>query len=55
MGALSQPGSRGWWLICLRWIAALGVLALLLHFLPIAPLRAAIARVPVSSFFAVLL
>jgi uncharacterized protein (TIRG00374 family) len=54
-GALSQRGSRGWWLIILRWAAALVVLGVLLHFLPVAPLRAAIARVPVSIFFAVLL
>jgi uncharacterized protein (TIRG00374 family) len=39
----------------LRWAAALVVLGVLLHFLPVAPLRAAIARVPVSIFFAVLL
>jgi len=55
MGALSQRALRGWWLIILRWAAALIVLGLLLHFLPVAPLRAAIARVPVSAFFAVLL
>jgi uncharacterized protein (TIRG00374 family) len=55
VSALSQRGSRGWWLIILRWAAALVVLGLLLHFLPVAPLRAAIARVPVSIFFAVLL
>jgi len=55
IGALSQRGLRGWWLIILRWGAALVVLGLLLHFLPGAPLRAAIARVPVSIFFAVLL
>src|SRR6202051_183914 len=55
MGALSQRTLRGWWLIILRWAAALVVLGLLLHFLPVAPLRAAIARVPVYIFFAVLL
>jgi uncharacterized protein (TIRG00374 family) len=55
MGALSQRGSRGWLLIILRWAAALAVLGALLHFLPLAPLRAAIARVPVASFLAVLL
>jgi glycosyltransferase 2 family protein len=55
MGALSQRGLRGWWFIILRWAAALVVLGLLLHFLPVAPLRAAIARVPVSIFFVVLL
>jgi uncharacterized protein (TIRG00374 family) len=55
LSALSQRGSRGWWLIILRWAAALVVLGVLLHFLPVAPLRAAIARVPVSIFFVVLL
>src|SRR5229473_6089925 len=50
-----QRGSRGWWLIILRWAAALIVLGLLLHFLPLQPLRAAIARIPASRFLAVLL
>ena len=55
IGAHSQGGSRGWLLIVLRWAAALLVLGVLLHFLELAPLREAIARIPVSSFFAVLL
>jgi glycosyltransferase 2 family protein len=55
MGALSQRGLRGWWLISFRWAAALAVLGLLLHFLPVGPLRAGIARVPVSIFVVVLL
>jgi len=55
MGALSQRGLRGWWLVILRWAAALAVLGVLLHFLPVASLRAAIARVPVSVFVSVLL
>jgi uncharacterized protein (TIRG00374 family) len=55
MSALSQRGLRGWWLVILRWAAALAVLGLLLYFLPVAPLRAAIARVPVSVFLSVLL
>jgi uncharacterized protein (TIRG00374 family) len=55
IGAPFQPGLRGWLLITLRWAAALLVLGLLLHFLPVAPLREAIARVPVSIYFAVLL
>ena len=53
--AHSRGSLRGWLLIILRWAAALLVLGVLLHFLPLAPLREAIARVPVSSFFAVLL
>ena len=55
IGAQSQRGSRGWLLIALRWAAALLVLGLLLHFLPVVPLRAAVARVPLSSFLLVLL
>ena len=55
IGALSQRRLRSWWLIVFRWAAALGVLGALLHFLPLAPLRAAIARVPISMFLAVLL
>ena len=55
IGAQSQRGSRGWLLIALRWAAALLVLGVLLHFLPVVPLRAAIARVPLSSFLLVLL
>jgi len=55
ISAHSLGGSRGWLLIVLRWAAALLVLGVLLHFLPLAPLREAIAQVPVSSFFAVLL
>ena len=55
MGSLSQRSSRGWWFIAFRWAAALVILGLLLHFLPLAPLRAAIARVPVSIFLAVLM
>src|SRR5216684_1481170 len=55
MSPFPERGSRGWLLIILRWAAALAVLGVLLHFLPLGPLRAAIARVPVWSFFAVLL
>src|ERR1700688_1838688 len=55
MGALPQRSSRGWWLIVVRWATALVILGVLLHFLPLAPLRAAIARVPLSIFLAVLL
>lgn len=55
MGSHFQRSSRGWLVIAFRWAAALAVLGLLLHFLPLAPLRAAIARVPVSIFLVVLL
>lgn len=49
-----QPGSRGWLLILLRWAAAMIVLGVLLHFLPLAPLRAAIWQVPLSRLLLVL-
>jgi glycosyltransferase 2 family protein len=51
----SQQGSRRGFFIFLRWAAALVVLGILLHFLPLAPLRAAIAQVPLSRFLAILL
>jgi glycosyltransferase 2 family protein len=44
----------GWAVIVLRWVAGLAVLAALLHFLPMAPLRAAIAQIPASRFALVL-
>src|SRR5260370_14745667 len=50
-----QRGSRGWLLILLRWAAAILVIGVLLHFLPLAPLRAAIWKVPLWRFVAVLL
>src|ERR1700744_126372 len=46
---------RGWTIIALRWIAALVVLGVLLHFLPLKTVRSAIARVPPTYFFAALL
>jgi uncharacterized protein (TIRG00374 family) len=50
-----QNPFRGWAFIALRWIAALAVLGLLLHFFPLDPLRAALAQVPLTRFVAVLL
>jgi uncharacterized protein (TIRG00374 family) len=47
--------TRGWTIIALRWIAALAVLGVLLHFLPLKTVRSAIARVPPKYFFAALL
>jgi len=55
IGTRSQRGTRGWWFTGLRWAAALLVIGVLLHFLPMGPLWDAIARVPVSRFIAVLL
>lgn len=49
-----ERGARGWTLIALRWAAALAVLGILLHYLPLATVRAAIARVPAWQFAAAL-
>jgi uncharacterized protein (TIRG00374 family) len=51
----SSAASRGWLVIVVRWFAALVVLGLLFHFLPIAPLGAALARIPLTRFLAVLI
>jgi uncharacterized protein (TIRG00374 family) len=51
----SQQGSRRWLPIILRWVAGLGVLGVLLYFLPVATVRQAIAQIPASLFLAVLL
>lgn len=55
IGAHGGQNSRGWLFIILRWAAGLVVLGALIRFLPVAALRAAIGRVPISVFFAVLL
>lgn len=51
----SQRGSRAWLVTIARWLAAFVVLGVLLHLLPVAPLRAAVAKVPVSRFLLILL
>ena len=51
----SHRGSRAWLIVLLRWAAAFAVLGILLHFLPIAPLQATIARVPASRLLLLLL
>jgi uncharacterized protein (TIRG00374 family) len=51
----TRRSARGWTIIALRWIAALAVLGVLLHFLPLAAVRSSIARVPPEYFFAALL
>jgi|SRR5947209_6014423 len=43
-----------WLFILLRWAAALLILAILFHYLPLAPLRAAFAQVPATRFIAIL-
>src|SRR5882762_3756890 len=47
--------SRAWLIILLRWAAALAVLAILFHFLPVVPLRSALARVPPIRFAIILI
>src|SRR4029077_5073262 len=51
-----QPAnnSRALLITILRWVAAFAVLAILFHFLPVAPLRAALARVPPIRFAIIL-
>jgi uncharacterized protein (TIRG00374 family) len=49
-----QNRSRAWLLTTFRWISALAVFAILFHFLPLAPLRAALARVPPIRFAIIL-
>jgi glycosyltransferase 2 family protein len=51
----AEERSRGWLVISLRWMGALAVLGILIHFLPLHLLSEAIERVPVSRFAAVLL
>jgi glycosyltransferase 2 family protein len=57
MSAASQPKKRrrNWYFLLARWAAAALVLGILLYLLPVAPLRTALARVPLTRFVAVLL
>jgi glycosyltransferase 2 family protein len=56
IGAHHTPAaSLGRLVIALRWLAGLLVLGLLLHFLPLAPLFAALARVPPTRFVVILI
>jgi len=50
-----QSRSRAWLLVIFRWLAALAVLGLLFHLLPVAPLGAALAHVPPIRFAIVLI
>lgn len=50
----TQHSPRAWLVVTLRWVAGFVVLGVLLHFLPLAPLRMAIERVPLSRFLAIL-
>jgi uncharacterized membrane protein YbhN (UPF0104 family) len=51
----SENRNRGRLLIALRWLAAAGVIGILLRFLPLHLLAEAIRRVPVATFLAILL
>src|SRR3981189_2615229 len=57
MSADRQPGKsrRGWIFLAARWAAALLILGILFYLLPVAPLRNALSRVPLTRFIAVLL
>jgi len=50
-----QKSTHGWIFLLLRWAAALLILGILFYVLPVAPLRSALARVPLTRFIAVLL
>jgi glycosyltransferase 2 family protein len=52
---LPTKSSRGWIFLVLRWAAALLILGILFYLLPLAPLRSALERVPLTLFIAVLL
>jgi uncharacterized protein (TIRG00374 family) len=51
----SAQRSRRWLPIILRWVGGIGVLGVLLYFLPVATVRKAIAQIPPGLFVAVLL
>src|SRR6266446_6861340 len=57
MSANRQPQkfSRSWIFLAARWAAALLILGILFYLLPVAPLRSALSRVPLTRFVAVLL
>jgi uncharacterized membrane protein YbhN (UPF0104 family) len=57
MTADPQPreSSRSWIFLAVRWVAALLILGILFYLLPLAPLRSALARVPLTRFIAVLM
>src|SRR3989440_8760515 len=50
-----QKSSRSWIFLVARWAAALLILGILFYLLPVAPLRNALSRVPLTRFIAVLL
>src|ERR1700688_2046900 len=50
-----QKKSRAVLVTLIRWVAALAIFAILFHFLPVAPLRAALSKVPPIRFGIVLI
>jgi uncharacterized membrane protein YbhN (UPF0104 family) len=50
-----QKSTRSWMFLLARWAAAMLILGVLLYLLPLAPLRNALSRVPLTRFIAVLL
>ena len=50
-----KRSSQSWIFLAVRWAAALLILGILFYLLPVAPLRSALARVPLTRFIAVLL
>src|SRR5260370_7458428 len=50
-----QKSSRSWIFLMARWAAALLILGILFYLLPVAPLRNALSRVPLTRFIPVLL
>ena len=50
-----QESSRSWIFLMARWAAALLILGILFYLLPVAPLRNALSRIPLTRFIAVLL
>jgi uncharacterized protein (TIRG00374 family) len=51
----AEKRSRGWLITVSRWFAALIVLGILIHFLPLRLVREALGRVPLTRFVAILL
>jgi len=57
MKGAHQPAGKSsrWLLTSIRWILSLALLFLLIHFFPLATLRAAIGKIPPARFFLVLI
>lgn len=51
----SENRRRGWLVISARWLAAIAVLGILLHFLPLHLLSEALQRVPLARFIIILI